>query len=214
MNVTVYLGWITLLLVGGVLAVSAYGVMADALTLKEFLAQWMPIATLISAVIANHSSVWPASLAALLTCRSWVIETMIAVRTSGTTTTFNPTGTLTLNGTIADDSTASLPTGQGYTGGAGTGAYTALRAIADNSDAPYLCLHTGDGQRFFGRQHRARGGLGPAPLAPRLEQLAQVDLARAGHQRRLVAGGGDLAVDLDDLGVGRGDRREALALAF
>ena len=46
-NVTVYLGWITLLLVGGVLAVSAYGVMADALTLKEFLAQWMPIATLI-----------------------------------------------------------------------------------------------------------------------------------------------------------------------
>ena len=46
-NVTVYLGWITLLLVGGVLAVSAYGVMADALTLKEFLAQRMPIATLI-----------------------------------------------------------------------------------------------------------------------------------------------------------------------
>ncbi|MBR1018954.1 autotransporter domain-containing protein [Bradyrhizobium viridifuturi] len=46
--------------------------------------------------------------------------------TSGTTTTFNPTGTLTLNGTIADDSTASLPTGQGYTGGAGTGAAVAI----------------------------------------------------------------------------------------
>ena len=47
MNVTVYLGWVTLLLVGGVLVVSGYGVYADALTLKEFLAQWMPIATLI-----------------------------------------------------------------------------------------------------------------------------------------------------------------------
>lgn len=47
MNVQVYLGWVTLLLVGGVLGVSAYGVYADGLTLKEFLAQWMPIATLI-----------------------------------------------------------------------------------------------------------------------------------------------------------------------
>ena len=46
-NVTVYLGWVTLLLVGGVLGVSAYGVYADGLTLKEFLSQWMPIATLI-----------------------------------------------------------------------------------------------------------------------------------------------------------------------
>ena len=34
MNVTVYLGWVTLLLVGGVLGVSAYGVYADGLTLK------------------------------------------------------------------------------------------------------------------------------------------------------------------------------------
>lgn len=55
-NVTVYLGWITLLLVGGVLAVSAYGVMADALTLKEFLAQWMPIATLSSATGSRGGS--------------------------------------------------------------------------------------------------------------------------------------------------------------
>ena len=47
MNVTVYLGWVTLLLVGGVLAVSAYGVTTDVLSLKDFLAQWMPIATLI-----------------------------------------------------------------------------------------------------------------------------------------------------------------------
>lgn len=47
MNVTVYLGWVTLLLVGGVLAVSAYGVMSGVLSLKDFLAQWMPIATLI-----------------------------------------------------------------------------------------------------------------------------------------------------------------------
>lgn len=43
------------------------------------------------------------------------------------------------------------------TGGAGTGAYTALRAIADNSDAPYLCLHTGDGQRFFGSIQAPQG---------------------------------------------------------
>ncbi|WP_163156010.1 autotransporter-associated beta strand repeat-containing protein [Bradyrhizobium uaiense] len=46
--------------------------------------------------------------------------------TSGTTTTFNPTGTLTLGGTIADDSAASLPTGQGYTGGTGAGAAVAI----------------------------------------------------------------------------------------
>ena len=45
---------------------------------------------------------------------------------SGTTTTFNPTGTLTLGGTIADDSAASLPTGQGYTAGTGTGAAVAI----------------------------------------------------------------------------------------
>lgn len=32
MNVTVYLGWVTLLLVGGVLAVSAYGVMSGVLS--------------------------------------------------------------------------------------------------------------------------------------------------------------------------------------
>ncbi|QOZ33580.1 autotransporter domain-containing protein [Bradyrhizobium sp. CCBAU 53421] len=45
---------------------------------------------------------------------------------SGTTTTFNPTGTLTLSGTIADDSAASLPTGQGYTAGTGAGAAVAI----------------------------------------------------------------------------------------
>ncbi|MFQ3456302.1 autotransporter-associated beta strand repeat-containing protein [Bradyrhizobium sp. UFLA01-814] len=45
---------------------------------------------------------------------------------SGTTTTFNPTGTLTLAGTIADDSAASLPTGQGYTAGTGAGAAVAI----------------------------------------------------------------------------------------
>lgn len=34
--------------------------------------------------------------------------------------------------------------------GAGVQAYTALRAIATDPDAPYLCLHTADGERFFG----------------------------------------------------------------
>ena len=41
---------------------------------------------------------------------------------SGTTTTFNPIGTLTIAGTIADDSAASLPSGNGYTAGSGAGA--------------------------------------------------------------------------------------------
>ena len=36
---------------------------------------------------------------------------------SGTVTTFNPTGTLTINGTIADDSQSSLPLGQSYVAG-------------------------------------------------------------------------------------------------
>jgi len=34
--------------------------------------------------------------------------------------------------------------------GAGVRAYGALRAIATDPDAPYLCLHTADGERFFG----------------------------------------------------------------
>lgn len=34
--------------------------------------------------------------------------------------------------------------------GAGVQAYDALRAIATDPDAPYLCLHTADGERFFG----------------------------------------------------------------
>jgi hypothetical protein len=34
--------------------------------------------------------------------------------------------------------------------GAGVQAYTVLRAIADSATPPYLCLHTGDGERFFG----------------------------------------------------------------
>jgi uncharacterized protein with beta-barrel porin domain len=48
--------------------------------------------------------------------------------TSGTTTTFSPgTGnTLTFNGTIADDSSASVPTGQSYTAGTGAGAAVAV----------------------------------------------------------------------------------------
>ena len=45
---------------------------------------------------------------------------------SGTTTTFNPTGTLTFNGTIADDSAASVPTGQSFTAGSGAGAAIAI----------------------------------------------------------------------------------------
>ncbi|TPO20305.1 autotransporter domain-containing protein [Mesorhizobium sp. CU2] len=40
---------------------------------------------------------------------------------SGTVTTFNPTGTLTINGTIADDSQSSLPTGQSYGAGCAVG---------------------------------------------------------------------------------------------
>ncbi len=40
---------------------------------------------------------------------------------TGTTTTFNPTTALTINGSIADDSAASLP-GGGYTGGSAAGA--------------------------------------------------------------------------------------------
>jgi len=34
--------------------------------------------------------------------------------------------------------------------GAGVQAFGVLRAIATDPDAPYLCLHTGDGERFFG----------------------------------------------------------------
>lgn len=45
---------------------------------------------------------------------------------TGTTTTFNPTGTLTFNGTIADDSASSLPAGQTYGAGTGTGAAIAI----------------------------------------------------------------------------------------
>jgi autotransporter-associated beta strand protein len=44
---------------------------------------------------------------------------------SGTTTTFNPTGTLTVGDTIADDSAASLPGGT-YTAGSGAGAAIAI----------------------------------------------------------------------------------------
>lgn len=36
------------------------------------------------------------------------------------------------------------------TGGAGVQAYSTLRALADSATPPYLCLHTGDGERFFG----------------------------------------------------------------
>ncbi len=46
-NVTVYLGWVTLLLVAAVQAVSAYGVYADDLTIKDYLSVWSPIATLV-----------------------------------------------------------------------------------------------------------------------------------------------------------------------
>ncbi len=48
--------------------------------------------------------------------------------TSGTTTTFSPGSgnTLTLNGTVADDSAASLPAGQSYTAGTGAGAAVAI----------------------------------------------------------------------------------------
>ena len=45
---------------------------------------------------------------------------------NGATTTFNPTGTLTFNGTIADDSVASVPTGQNFTAGSGAGAAIAI----------------------------------------------------------------------------------------
>lgn len=45
---------------------------------------------------------------------------------NNTTTTFNPTGTLTINGTIADDSAASVATGQSFTAGSGGGAAIAI----------------------------------------------------------------------------------------
>ena len=45
----------------------------------------MPIATAISAVMANHSSVWAASRAALETCLRLAIDTMTAVTISGGT---------------------------------------------------------------------------------------------------------------------------------
>ena len=41
--------------------------------------------------------------------------------------------------------------------GAGIQAFTVLRAVADNATAPYLCLHTGDGERFFGALQVGRG---------------------------------------------------------
>lgn len=47
MNVTVYLGWVTLLLVASVQAVSAWGVYSDAMSIKEYLTVWSPIATLV-----------------------------------------------------------------------------------------------------------------------------------------------------------------------
>lgn len=47
----------------------------------------MPIVTAMRAVMANQTSVWTASRAALVTCRRLAMLTMIAVRTSGTTTT-------------------------------------------------------------------------------------------------------------------------------
>ena len=40
-----------------------------------------------------------------------------------------------------------------YQGGAatpGVGAFDALRAIAEDGDVPYVCMHTADGERFFG----------------------------------------------------------------
>jgi hypothetical protein len=40
-----------------------------------------------------------------------------------------------------------------YTAGAstpGVGAFDALRAIAEDPDVPYICMHTSDGERFFG----------------------------------------------------------------
>ncbi|MDO8876633.1 MAG: autotransporter-associated beta strand repeat-containing protein [Pseudolabrys sp.] len=45
---------------------------------------------------------------------------------AGSTTTFNPTGTLTVNGSIADDSAASVATGQTFTAGSGVGAAIAI----------------------------------------------------------------------------------------
>lgn len=45
---------------------------------------------------------------------------------SGTTTTFSPTGTLTINGTIADDSAASVAAGQSFAAGTGAGAAIAI----------------------------------------------------------------------------------------
>ena len=45
----------------------------------------MPMLTAMSAVMANHSSVWPARRAAPVTPRRLAMLAMIAVRTSGTT---------------------------------------------------------------------------------------------------------------------------------
>lgn len=45
---------------------------------------------------------------------------------SGATTTFNPAGTLTFSGSIADDSAASLPAGQSFTAGSSAGAAIAI----------------------------------------------------------------------------------------
>ena len=45
----------------------------------------MPMATAMAAVMANQSSVWPASRAALVTLRRFAMEATIAVNTSGGT---------------------------------------------------------------------------------------------------------------------------------
>ena len=49
----------------------------------------MPIATEISAVMANHSSVWPARRAAFDTCLRLAMLTITAVTISGGTSTFS-----------------------------------------------------------------------------------------------------------------------------
>jgi fibronectin-binding autotransporter adhesin len=53
---------------------------------------------------------------------------------SGAETTFNPNATtLTINSTIADDSAASLPSGQGYTAGTAAGAAITIAATNGGS---------------------------------------------------------------------------------
>ena len=49
----------------------------------------IPMVTAIRAVTANQTRVWTASLAALVTCRRLAMLTMMAVSTSGTTTTWS-----------------------------------------------------------------------------------------------------------------------------